>query len=77
MFRHHRILYRRLLRGQSSDELIALRGESTLFPTLLSLIDDELQRRTDSTLETAMPSFRREAGSLRPFIVSHPTIAHS
>ncbi len=77
MFRHHRILYRRLLRGQSSDELIALRGESALFPTLLSLIDDELQRRTDNALEPAVQSLRREAGSLRPFVVSNPTIAHS
>ena len=77
MFRHHRILYRRLLRGQSSEELIALRSESAMFPTLLSLIDDELQRRADAILEptTALP--HREVSSLRPFVVSNPTTALS
>jgi hypothetical protein len=45
MFRYHRILYRRLLRGQSNYELIRLREESASFPTLSQLIDDELERR--------------------------------
>ncbi len=67
MFRHHRILYRRLLRGQSVEELLDLRGESALFPTLLSLIDDELQRRADASDESARSLSGREAGGLRPF----------
>jgi hypothetical protein len=45
MYRYHRILYRRLLRGQSDDELLQLRDESAGFPTLAELIDDELERR--------------------------------
>jgi len=45
MFRYHRVLYRRLLRGQSTCELLRLRDESGSFPTLAQLIEDELERR--------------------------------
>ena len=45
MYRYHRVLYRRLLRGQSDIELTRLREESFEFPTLAELIEDELGRR--------------------------------
>jgi hypothetical protein len=45
MYRYHRVLYRRLLRSQSIDDLRRLRVESAQYPRLAGLIDDELTRR--------------------------------
>jgi hypothetical protein len=62
MFRYHRILYRRLLRAQSTCELNMLREESASFPTLMELIDDELKRR-------ASEPARRSAAAAGPALM--------
>jgi hypothetical protein len=61
MYRYHRILYRRLLRGQSSDELLRLRDQSALFPSLARLIDEEVVRRGETIslpIESTSPKIR-------------------
>ncbi len=47
MFRYHRVLYRRLLRGQSSEQLVRLSTQSHAFPEIARMIDDELARRDE------------------------------
>ncbi|MBV9786770.1 MAG: hypothetical protein JOZ51_01240 [Chloroflexi bacterium] len=47
MLRYHKVLYRRLLRGQATDDLRQLRSDSAKFPTLVQLIDMELARRDE------------------------------